>query len=105
MTDPRQRGEIAALARDEVGECPPGEVPRRHAAADVPAGPRQTRFRIESDPAMPVAWQSERAAPAMSDPRVANCWEHLDQCVAQHRVDPPIAIELGLDRAGVVIRS
>ena len=54
-------------AGDQVGQRAAGEVRRRHAVADVAAGPRQPGRGVEADRGVPVAGDAERAAPAVRD--------------------------------------
>ena len=55
MVDPRELGALGVAAQDQIGERAPREVRRRHAVADVAAGPRQTGGTVETDRWIPVA--------------------------------------------------
>ena len=58
---------VDVAAGDQVGERAAGEVGRRHAVADVAAGPGQAGRAVEPDRRVPVAGDAERAAPAVRD--------------------------------------
>lgn len=85
MPNPRQFGERSFAAEDQIGERTPGQVGRGDAVSDIAAGPAEPAGLVQDHSGLPVARDTEHAAPAMSDRHVP----HLRQDRVEHVGEQP----------------
>ncbi len=87
--DPGEPGQRRVGPGDQVGQGAPGQVGRRHAVADVPAGPGQAGGAVEAHRGVPVPRNAERPAPGVGEAGVGHLGEQLGQGLAQQGVARP----------------